>query len=237
MEDAEKDSPKKVIEDYLAAVREANGEAVVSQTGVRYENGWFLTTGPNNEAKRLRKQQILSLTEFLRTNSVQTRIISDYLDALRRAKGENYALATRVEYLNGWFVVGHANGEEKSYRKKQIIFFTEALQEESFDGEAYERAQTEKLESKRKQLETKNRIEQWQKLHADQEGSPWRPIFARFALWILLIVGCLAFGRWVDQSKEVEAAKKAERAKEDAIEKTKWKPNHISSPSRTTDDG
>ena len=67
-------------------------------------------------------------------------LIKEYKRALTHAKGEKYAKETRVEYENGWFRVQHVDGSEKSYRKRQLVFFTEALTEEKLDPNAYDEA-------------------------------------------------------------------------------------------------
>ena len=71
-------------------------------------------------------------------------LIKEYKCALAHAKGERYAKETRVEYENGWFRVQHVDGSEKSYRKRQLVFFTEALNEEKFDPDAYDQAVRER---------------------------------------------------------------------------------------------
>jgi hypothetical protein len=69
-----------------------------------------------------------------------TQLIKEYKRALAHTKGEQYAKEIRVEYENGWFRVQHVDGSEKSYRKRQLVFFTEALSEEKLDPNAYDEA-------------------------------------------------------------------------------------------------
>jgi hypothetical protein len=74
------------------------------------------------------------------------RLIREYKRALAHAKGERYAKETKVDYENGWFRVQRVDGTEKSYRKRQFVFFTEAFSEEQFDPNAYDEAVRQRQE-------------------------------------------------------------------------------------------
>lgn len=73
------------------------------------------------------------------------KIIKAYKQALKGAKGSKFASQTQVQYIDGWFVVSGVNGKVVRYRRKQIVFNTEALIEQPFDKDAYEWAVAERL--------------------------------------------------------------------------------------------
>lgn len=73
-------------------------------------------------------------------NSSPNEIIAAYTQALKSAKGAKAAASTQIQYVNGWFVVTHANGKNVRYRKREILFSMEALIDGAFEDRTQESA-------------------------------------------------------------------------------------------------
>jgi hypothetical protein len=62
-------------------------------------------------------------------------VIERYKRALARVKGEEYAQRTQMQYRDGWFRIGYADGTTKNLRRRQMIVFADKFQQDAEDEE------------------------------------------------------------------------------------------------------
>lgn len=161
-------------------------------------------------------------------------VIADYKRALVRAKGEEYAAETDVDYENGWFRVRNVDGTKSSYRRQQILFITESLLEADFDIEAYAHAVDKRKAAERRksaQIEAQRQLMSRPILQA-----PAQPALQKLVpdVWVYCLTGFISMAMiagliWAQKdvermsmhakqseysAKEIEAKLKAEEREE-----------------------